>query len=78
MFFSFVEYLDVFARTGKKIYAYIRRDNYTEWMKMLDCDGQNAMKDADGIEAFNTHHPGIKGLLLRALQPNVIIDLVVI
>lgn len=74
-FFYFIVYLPVLGKTGKKIYINISRDNITEWAKILDCDGQNAMKDADGIIAFSSRYPGIKGLLLTALAPDVIISL---
>lgn len=77
LIFLVVEYLDTLENTGKKLYTSIGHENYTQWTKILDCNGQNAIKDANGINAFISHHPGIKGLLFRKLQPDVIIDLVI-
>lgn len=69
-------YLDLLGKTGKNIYAIILRKSYTEWIKFLDCDGQNAAKDADGINTFISHYSGIKGVSFRKWQPVVIIDLI--
>lgn len=41
---------------------------------MLNCDEQNAIKDADAIKSFTSKHKGIKGLLLRNLEPYVVIN----
>lgn len=76
LIFYFIEYLDNFGKSGKKLYVNFGRDNYTAWYKILDCDGMNALNDAEGINSFKSKHPGITGLLLESLEPDfVIIDL---
>lgn len=71
-----IEYLDILRESGKKLYVNFGRDNYTSWIKILNCDENSALKEAEGINAFISKHPGIKGLLLRNLEPDfVIIDL---
>lgn len=40
---------------------------------MLDCDGQNATKEAAAINLFVSKHRGVKGLQLRNLEPELVI-----
>lgn len=73
MFLYFIEYLDKLGESDKKLYINFGRDEYKSWTKILDLDGRNAIKEAEAINSFTSKHKGIKGLLLRNLEPEVVI-----
>lgn len=79
LIFCFKVYLDIFGKSGKKLYVNIGHNSWENWTTILDCDGQSALKEAERINSFKSDHPGITGLLLRNLEPSLVIfDLVII
>lgn len=62
------------GQSGKKLYVNFLRMHYDDWIKLMECVEENALKDAKGINDYTSNHPGITGLLLRRLEPYVIID----
>lgn len=67
-----VEYLDQLGKYGKKMYVSIGHWSYSEWLQILDCDGVNALIEANAIQAYTSIHSGFTGLIFRNLEPRVI------
>lgn len=71
-------YLDMLCKSGKDVFINYGHDSYGYWtaaLACMACDDMNAVDESKGLIAFLGEHPGIKGMMLRNLEPWVIICL---
>lgn len=70
-----IEYLVKLEKFGNNLFVKIGHNDYDEWTFIMD--GENTAIEVDAIKAFTSAHPGIKGLLFRSMETDVIINLVI-